>query len=448
MSAGRPVPTGLAVALLAAGLVPAALAVASPAFGWLALALNVAVVALCAVDFLLAPGGGAVRVRRVVEPILSSGIRNPVHLELERVDTGTGALRLDVRDEPPADMASTGHRQAVTLPSARAVAAVPPRLTWYLTPPARGDARFGDVNLRLSGPLGLCARQVRVPAAQEVKVYPDLTALTREALALTRASDAPSQRTQRHRSTEGREFESLREYRQGDDYRHIDWKASARHAKTLVRTWQPERNQPVLLLLDCGRHMAGRVQGRRKLDHAVDAALRLARVGLDAGDVVGVLAFASDVRAFLPPRKGREHLRLITESLYRAEAALEESDYGRAFDFAFARQTRRALVVLFTDLVDPDASASLLTRTLALRPRHLPVVASLLDEDVQSAAVQVPQEAQDAYARQAAARLEAEYRRTATTLRDAGALVVRAPARGFGAAALNAYLDVKSRGLL
>lgn len=444
MSAGRPVPTGLAVALLAAGLVPAALAVASSAFGWLALAVDLAVLALCAVDFLWAPRAGDVRVQRRVEPILSSGTRNPVHLDLERVAGHGGPLRLDVRDEPPLDVASTGHRQPLVLSPAGPAS----RLTYFVTPPARGDARFGDVHLRLTGPLGLCARQVRVPAAQEVKVYPDLTALSREALALSRASDAPSPRTQRHRATEGREFESMREYRPGDDYRHIDWKASARHARTLVRTWQPERNQPVLLLLDCGRHMAGQVQGRRKLDHAVDAALRLARVGLDAGDVVGVLAFASDVRAFLPPRKGREHLRLITESLYRAEAALEESDYGRAYDFAFARQSRRALVVLFTDLVDPDASAALLTRTLALRPRHLPVVASLLDEDVQAAATGVPREPQEAYARQAASRLEAEYRRTATTLRDAGALVVRAPARGFGAAALNAYLDVKSRGLL
>lgn len=443
MSAGRPVPTGLAVALLAAGLLPAALAVASPAFGWLALAVDVAVVALCAVDFLRAPRAGAVRVSRRVEPILSSGTPNAVHLDFERADGGPGPLRLEARDEPPATVESTGHRQALTLR-----AGAPARLTYRVTPPARGDAAFGDIHLRLAGPLGLCWRQVRVPAAQAVKVYPDLTALSREALALARTSDAASARTQRRRTAEGREFESLREYRPGDDYRHIDWKASARHASTLVRTWQPERHQPVLLLLDCGRHMAGRVQGRRKLDHAVDAALRLARVSLDAGDVVGVLAFASDVRAFLPPRKGREHLRLITESLYRAEAALEESDYGRAFDFAFARQTRRALVVLFTDLVDPDASAALLTRTLALRPRHLPVVTSLLDEDLEAAATGVPREAQDAYARQAAARLEAEYRRTATTLRDAGALVVRAPARGFGAAALNAYLDVKARGLL
>ncbi|WP_408889897.1 DUF58 domain-containing protein [Myxococcus faecalis] len=448
MSLGRPVPTGLAVALLAVALVPAALSVASPTFGWFAMAVDVAVLALCAVDFLRAPREGDVTVTRVVEPILSSGTRNPVHLALERHDTGTSPLRVEVRDEPPLVVASHHHRQSVVLPPRGAPSEPAPRMTYFVTPPSRGDARFGDVHLRLPGPLGLCARQVRVKAEQAVKIYPDLTALSREALSLTRASDAPSERTLRRRAAEGREFESLREYRPGDDYRHIDWKASARHANTLVRTWQPERHQPMLLLLDCGRHMAGKVRGRRKLDHAVDAALRLARVGLDAGDVVGVMSFASDVLTYLPPRKGHEHLRLITESLYRAEAALEESDYGRAYDFAFARQTRRTLVVLFTDLVDPDASAGLLTRTLALRPRHLPVVASLLDEDVRDAATRVPDAAQDAYARQAATRLEAEFRRTATTLRDAGALVVRAPAQGFGAAALNVYLDVKSRGLL
>ncbi|NTX52303.1 DUF58 domain-containing protein [Myxococcus sp. CA039A] len=448
MSLGRPVPTGLAVALLAVGLVPAALTVASPVFGWLALALDVAVLALCAVDFLRAPRGEDVKVSREVEPILSSGTRNAVHLDFERLDAGTTPLRLEVRDEPPDVVASTGHRQSLQVPARSATPHARSRLTYFVTPPSRGDARFGDLHLRLLGPLGLCARQVRLPATRTVKIYPDLTALSSEALALARSSDAPSERTLRRRSAEGREFESLREYRPGDDYRHIDWKASARHANTLVRTWQPERHQPMLLLLDCGRHMAGKVHGRRKLDHAVDAALRLARVGLDAGDVVGVMAFASDVLTFLPPRKGHEHLRLITESLYRAEAALEESDYGRAYDFAFARQTRRTLVVLFTDLVDPDASAGLLTRTLALRPRHLPVVASLLDEDVRDAATDVPVEAQDAYSRQAATRLESEFRRTASTLRDAGALVVRAPAQGFGAAALNVYLDVKSRGLL
>ncbi|WNG46391.1 DUF58 domain-containing protein [Archangium minus] len=441
MSLGRPVPTGLAVALVAAALVPAALAVAGSVFLWLAVALDVAVLLLCAWDFLAAPRASDVEVQRTVEPVLSSGIANPVRLELSL--SGQRPVRGQVRDEVPPGVDVRGHQQPFSLsPEA-------PRATvsYTLTPPARGDLRLGDVHLRLTGPLGLCARQVRVPTGQDVKVYPDLTALTREALALAVASDAPSERTLR-RSAEGREFESLREYRTGDDYRTVDWKASARRGRTMVRVYQPERNQPVLLLLDCGRHMAGRVDGRRKLDHAVDAALRLAKVSLEAGDMVGVLAFASDVRAYLPPRKGREHLRLLTESLYRAEAALEESDYGRAYDFAFARSSRRSLVVLFTDLVDPDASGTLLARTLALRPRHLPVVASLLDEDLQAAATGVPASVQDAYARQAAARLEEDYQRTALTLRDSGALVVRAPAKGFGAAAVNTYLHVKSRGML
>jgi uncharacterized protein (DUF58 family) len=441
VSAGRPVPTGLAVALLAVGLLPAALAVVGPAFGWLALALDVAVVALCVADFVLAPRASALEVRRVVEPVLSSGVPNPVRLELVLV--GQAPVRGRVRDGVPAGVDGRDYEQPFTL-----CREAPQTVASYaLNPPTRGDLNFGDVHLRLLGPLGLCARQARVSAAQHVKVYPDLTALTREALTLAQASDAPSERTLR-RASEGREFESLREYHPGDDYRTIDWKASARRARTMVRVYQPEQNQPVLLLLDCGRHMAGKVDGRRKLDHAVDAALRMAKVSLDEGDLVGVLAFASDVRAFLPPRKGREHLRLITETLYRAEAALEESDYGRAYDFAFARQTRRSLVVLFTDLVDPDASGTLLTRTLALRPRHLPVVASLLDEQLRAAATAVPETTQDAYTRQAAARLEDEYRRTAVTLRDSGALVVRAPARGFSAAAINTYLHVKARGLL
>jgi uncharacterized protein (DUF58 family) len=429
------------VALVAAALVPAALAVAGSAFLWLAVALDAAVLLLCAFDFLAAPRASDVEVRREVEPVLSSGTANPVRLELAL--SGQKPVRGRMRDEVPPGVDVRGHEQpfALTLDSPRAT------LSYALTPPARGDLHLGDVHLRLLGPLGLCARQVRVPLAQDVKVYPDLSALTREALALAMASDAPSERTLR-RSAEGREFESLREYRTGDDYRTVDWKASARRGRTMVRVYQPERNQPVLLVLDCGRHMAGRVDGRRKLDHAVDAALRLAKVSLDAGDMVGVLAFASDVRAYLPPRKGHEHLRLLTESLYRAEAALEESDYGRAYDFAFARTSRRSLVVLFTDLVDPDASGTLLARTLALRPRHLPVVASLLDEDLQSAATRLPASEQDAYARQAAARLEEDYQRTALTLRDAGALVVRAPAKGFGAAAVNTYLHVKARGIL
>ncbi len=437
----RPVPTPLAVALLASGLLPAVLTFAAPAFAYLAAAVDLAVLLLCAVDFALAPKADALKVARRVEPILSSGAVNLVHLELE--STGHRPIRGELRDEVQPGPEVTGHRQRFAVDAHRPAV----RLTYRIVPPSRGDLRFGDVHLRLSGPLGLCARQTRVSAAGTVKVYPDLTALTREALELARAAEAVSDRTIR-RPAEGRELESLREYREGDDFRTVDWKATARKAKVMVRVHQPERHQSVMLMLDCGRHMAGRVAGRRKLDHAVDAALRMAKVSLDKGDLVGVVAFAREVKTLLLPRKGQEHLRLLTQALYRVEAALEQSDYGRALDLAFARYHKRTLVTLFTDLLDPETSAAMVARTKRLRPRHLPLVISLVDEDVERASAAEVRSSSDAYVRYAASRLEDEYRLTAAQLRNAGSLVVRAPARGLSAAAVNEYLRVKAHGLL
>ena len=440
---GRPVPTDLAVWLLGAGLLPAVLAVLSPAFAWVAAALDLAVVALCAADFLSAPRAGELSVAREVDGILSSGVPNPVRLRLSRAARGRRRLRGELRDDPPQGSAWAGHRQRFDLGPDEGE-----RVALYrITPDARGDHAFGDLHVRLLGPLGLCARQERLPAARTVKVYPDLHALSREALALARLGDASGAHRPRRR-LEGREFESFRDYRPGDDARTIDWKASARRARTMVRIFQPERNQPVLLFIDAGRHMAGRVAGRRKLDHAVDAALRLARISLDQGDLVGVVAFAREVQAHLPPAKGASHLRAITEALYRVEAALEESDYGRALDVAFARHHRRTLAVVLTDLADPQSASSLAARTLALRPHHLPLVASLLDEEVARLAAEVPEGPDGAYLYEAAGRLEDEYELTAAQLRAGGALVVRAPPSTFGPAAVNAYLSVKASGQL
>jgi uncharacterized protein (DUF58 family) len=436
----KPVPSGRAVAVLAAGLVPAALSIASPRLALIALGVDLGVVVLCAIDFLFAPRAADLRAERRTPSIFSSGVPNPVVIRLELLRPA--GIRGEFRDSPPPAVTSVGHRTRFYLATATAV-----EHTYRVTPPTRGDFDFGDLHIRLSGPLGMCARQHRVRMAQTIKVYPDLTALARDAFALSHASAEPSTRTQR-RSAEGREFESLREYRSGDDFRIIDWKATARRAKPMVRVYQPDRNQWVMILLDAGRHMAGRVSGRRKLDHAVDAALRLAKVSLDKGDQVGVLSFATEIRSFLAPSNGRNHLRLITESLYRAEASFEESDYSRALDFALSRIQKRALVVVMTDLLDPDTSAALVSRTIALRPRHLPLIISLLDEDLRMAATAEPRTVQDAYVRDAAERLEGEYRLTAARLRNAGALLLRVPARALSAEAVNEYLRVKSRGLL
>jgi uncharacterized protein (DUF58 family) len=152
--------------------------------------------------------------------------------------------------------------------------------------------------------------------------------------------------------------------------------------------------------------------------------------------------------AHLAPRRGREQLRALTQSLYRVEAQLSESDYGGALDAAFQQRSRRSLVVVFTDLLDRETSAVLVKRTLALLPRHLPVLVSLLDEELDEAAHAAPKSVHEAYVRHVAARLDEEYRLNATRLRTQGARVVRAPAATLGAAAVSEYLLVKGHGLL
>ena len=435
-----PVPTTRALWLAALSLVPAAVALLSPSIAPLLIALDVALLVLIAVDFGLSPRSESLQIRRMVEPVLSSGRVNLVKLELVLAPGSRRAVSGELRDWVTPGPAIEGHRQRFTVTGTTV-------LEWRLTPSTRGDLQFGPLTLRLDGPLGLCMRRQSIALPQSVKVFPDLSVLTRDALTLARAEDQAARRVVRVRS-EGREFESLREYRPGDDRRSIDWKATARRGKPFVRQHQPERNQQVILLLDCGRHMAGEVDGRRKLDHAVDAALRLAKVALDQGDLVGVLAFGRDVKRWLPPRKGAEQLRAITQALYQVEAVLEESNYGAAMDQAFARGARRSLVIVLTDLVDRETAASLLLRTRRLVPRHLPMIVSLQDEAVHRLATEIPQTSRAAYERVVAGRLERDGEATVARLREGGARVVRGTPATFAIAGVRAYLDVKQRGLL
>ena len=437
---GRPVPTHRAFIVATLGLLPAVLAVLEPSVGLACVVLDGVLLGAVMLDFFRAWRSEDFVIAREVDPVLSSHRPTRVRVRLELKPGRSGLVRGLLRDEVPAAANVEGHVVPLDFETATTI-------EYRLEPTTRGDLAFGDLWLRLEGPWGLCARQVRAPCAQSVKVFPDLTALTKDALALARANEDDARRRVPLRS-EGREFESLREYRTGDDRRSIDWKASARRSRTMVRVHQPERNQVVLLMIDCGRHMAGEVHGRRKIDHAVDAALRVAKVSLDQGDLVGVMAFATEVKTWLPPRKGADQLRAIAQALYRVDASLEESNYGAAIDLAFSRGAKRSLVLVLTDLIDPDATQALLKRMRRLVPRHLPLVASMLDEGVHAAAQAMPVTDLDAHRRRVAAQLESDAKTTVARLRDAGARVVRTNAREFGPAAVNAYLDIKARGLL
>ncbi len=438
MSYSGPVPTRRAALLLALGALVALAALARP--GWLAalLAFDLAVAAAVLVDGLRAPRAGALRARRAVREPLSAFAPNRVSLALEA--SGPRALRLAVADAPPASFESRGHRAAMRL-AGHGLAT----LAYDVVPRQRGLHRFGDLHVRAFGPWGLAARQWRVALGREVRVYPDL-----RALAPVAAADAPAAGRARARAgTEGREFASLRPYAPGDDVRLLDWKATARRGAPIVRETEPERNQTLWLVLDCGRHLAARLpDGRVKLDHAVDAALALARAAVRRGDRVGALLFGAEVARVVAPGRGGGQMAAVAEALFEAQARVEESDYAAAFDALGTRQRRRALVVVFTDLADPDTSALLVARVALLRRRHLALVAAVADSVVADAARAAPSTESEAYAHIAAQRIVEERERAEARLRGAGVEVASVPAAGLVAAVVGRYLEVKARGTL
>ncbi|HSN91816.1 MAG TPA: DUF58 domain-containing protein [Anaeromyxobacteraceae bacterium] len=431
-----PLPTPRAALLFALGTLVALAGMGSPLLPlWLALA-DGAILALFLVDAGLAPRPGALRAARRFREPLSAFAPNPISLSL--ASAWPRPLRLEIADAPPPSFDASGHRRALALP-ARARAEV----AYQAVPRARGAARFGDLHVRARGPLGLAARQWRVALSRDARVYPDLRGLGRIAGA---GAPAPG-RTRLRGLREGREFSSLRPYLAGDDLRSVDWKATARRGAPIVREWQPERNQTVWLLLDCGRHLSARLRdGRTKLDHAVDAALALARAAAARGDRAGAVLFGTEVERVVPPGSGRLQLGPLAEALHLAASRIEESDFAAAFEAVEARQRRRALVVAFTDLADPDTSALLLARAARMRARHLVVVAAVADSEVADAARARPHRPDDAYVRVAAERILAEREAAARRLAASGVRVLSVAARDLAAAVLSRYREVKERG--
>ena len=433
-----PFPTSRTALLLALAALPTLVAAGAPGVLALVVALDVAILALVALDALLTPGPGSLEARRELREPLSAFAPNRVGLAL--ASRARRTLRLELADAPPPELDSSAHRRRIALRPGESA-----RLEYQATPRRRGEASFGDLHVRARGPLGLAFRQWRLPLARTVPVYPDLRGLA----AAAGAERAEEGRARTRGWHEGREFAALRPYRPGDDVRGIDWKATARRGAPVVREWQPERNQAVWLLLDCGRQLSARLgDGRSKLDHAVDAALALARAAALRGDRTGAVLFGSEVVRVVPPGTGRAGLEALAEALHRAEARPEESDYGAAFDALGARQRRRALVIVFTDLSDPDTSALLRARAAQLARRHLVLFLAVADSEIAEAASSRPERSEEAFARVAAERILAERELAAASLASVGVRVESAPARSLVAAVVNRYLEVKRRGEL
>jgi uncharacterized protein (DUF58 family) len=330
---------------------------------------------------------------------------------------------------------------------------IPPRSAtregMTVVPLRRGRETSGGFVLDSAGPLGLGRRRVQLPLPWDVVVYPPLVSVR------LRASVADAMRRRDagtkpiRRLGEGRLFESLREWVSGDDLRHIDWKATARRGKVITRLYEAERRQQVLLVLDTGRLMTADVAaGVARLDFAVQAALELAYAAVQHDDNVGIMTFADGVQHFVAPERGRSGIRRVLDVLAEVQPKLVEPDYPGAFRYLAARNRKRALTVLFTDVIDRFASDALVANVATLRPRHLPLAVTLRNPELDAVATQRPATPRDAFRKAAAEELLHAREEALGHMRRAGVLVIDVTPERAAQAVVAKYLDLKRRGTL
>lgn len=382
-----------------------------------------------------------VQVARRSAEVFSLGEANRVTLELR--STAHEPLRLQLNDDLFAGASSPDLPLSIELPVGETI-----EVSYRVVPTRRGAFELGDHFLRYPSRLRLWTRQVRIRARKAVHVYPDLAMIrTFELLARTNREYALVRATKlRGGETE---FERLRDYTTDDDYRAIDWKATARRQKLTAREYQLESDQNVLFMLDSGRLMTALVGELSQFDHALNACLMMAHVAARGGDKVGLLTFDERVHSFVLPERGRDASRRLIRSCYKVYPRLVESNYDEAFSHVALRLRRRALLVLFTQIVDDNAARSLGRHVRSVAHRHLPLVVLLRDTDLTALAEGRHLEGPTKLYRQgAAAELLRWKSAVVKELMAAGALVLETSAERLTGTLINRYLEVKTRQLL
>jgi uncharacterized protein (DUF58 family) len=434
-----PVPTRRLAVVAAVAAVVVLLAPVRP--GWTIIVVGAVLLGAATADAFLAPGPARVEVERElpgVLPLDGEGevewrVRNPVGRR----------VTVWIADELAPSLNATSRRARLRLPANGRVTA-----RTQIRPSRRGRFTPTDMTLRVEGPMGLAARQRRRQLPGLLRVYPPFKSRQEAELRIDRARILEVGLRSARGQGGGTEFDALREYGVDDETRRIDWAATARTTKVIVRTYRAERNQTVLTLLDTGRTMAGQVDAVPRLDHAMDAVMMVTAVATRLGDRAGLVAFDESVRAIVGPGHARGQLGRVTEAMYTLEPRLVESDYRTAFAQTLARFRRRALLVLLTELAEAPVEETLLPALPLVARDHLVVIAGIRDPQVDEWAAAVPANAGEAYRKAAAVEALDSRRRTVARLRGLGATVIDAPPGRLAPLLADAYLHVKATGRL
>ncbi|MBW3623824.1 MAG: DUF58 domain-containing protein, partial [Armatimonadetes bacterium] len=445
-----------------------------PVMQGIAVAANLLLFLLLLYDLDRTAGRDSLAVEREHDPQLSLGTENRITLTVRSLSSVP--MHVQLRDGPPVELDPYPEPFDVTLqPGERK------EWSYALTPTERGEYRFRDLWVRREGRLGLIVRQWAVPLAETVKVYPNVLETRKyETLVIRGRLNELGLRSGKNLGA-GREFASLREYLPDDEFRAIDWNATARRVRLIVRQYEVERSQQVLSVLDCGRLMSAPVMGigslgrwvigeaegdagslsqrpndpmtlsslrMTKLDFGVNAALVSSYVALALGDRVGMMTFAEDAGAYVPPHAGSNQLNRILEELYAVQASTMDTSYVEAYIHLQRYLKKRSLLLFFTDMMDPETARSAVKYMGLLARRHLCVCVAVGDPEVAEWASLVPADEEEVYRQAVALTTLGDRANALTQLRRAGVQVVDTLPQTLTAEAVHRYLQVKQAGLL
>jgi uncharacterized protein (DUF58 family) len=429
--------------LLALALVPLAFSWNLPWLRYLVFAFDAMLILMALVDYFISRQlPEDFTVARSFGKRFAIGDANQVQLRIE--NPTRHAFRLKIKDEYPPEMRLDDRRETEFTVAPQTAA----DFFYTLTPLKRGNYKFGRSAVRYLSKLGLIWCQTDLAAPESVKVYPNMRrAREMELRALGAQSFLAIQRRSVRRG-EGREFESMRDYVRGDELRHISWTATARRSKLITRQYQIERDQTIVIALDAGRLMTGRLETETKFDTAIHASLALISAAARGGDNCGLLVFGRRVKKYLPPKKGVEHIDAVLEALHDLEPELIEPSYARAFQFIASNSKKRAFVVILTDLVDKESSRELINSLKLLRPRHLPLVVTIGDRDLNATVSEVPKELKEVFVQSAAEEIIHQREAALRAVETLGGLALDVTTSTLAPRLLETYLRVKQRGLL
>ncbi|MEV7896118.1 DUF58 domain-containing protein [Streptomyces cyaneofuscatus] len=434
--------TGRTALLAALGSLPVGILAPSWA-GMLAVNAPLSLAILC--DYALAAPVRTLRFTRSGDTSVRLG--DAADVQLTVTNSSRRRLRAQLRDAWPPSSWPTGTEQAASRHTLTVPAGEQRRLSTVLRPTRRGDRRAERITVRSYGPLGLAARQGNHRVPWSVRVLPPFTSRKHLPSRLARLRELDG-RTSVLTRGEGTEFDSLRAYVPGDDTRSIDWRATARQSAVAVRTWRPERDRHILIVLDTGRTSAGRVGDVPRLDAAMDATLLLTALATRAGDRVDLLAYDRRVRARVQGRTSAgDVLATVVDTLATLEPELVETDARGLSTTALSAAPRGSLIVLLTSLEAAPIEEGLLPLLPQLTQRHTVLLAAVSDPRIEEMA-KARGTVDAVYDAAAGTQAQAERRSTAEKLQRHGVVVVDATPDTIAPALADAYLALKAAGRL